>query len=378
MIELLIISLSSIKSDPRVLRQISLFQDSCNVTVVGYSDFENEKIDFIQLQRPVRKKGFFRLVSQLKTLILVLFRRYERYYWSTLDNKAHLELIRESRRFDLILANDFDCAPLALTLESKRYVLDAHEYTPNENYSSIASHIFSGYKNWLCEFHISKFDKIFTVSDGISQRYALRYKAPKPDLLFNTPSYELLLPSKVSDQNIRLVHHGIAVKGRGIENIVHLMALLPPNFSLTFFLVPADQSFYSELVSLSKENGRISFRSPVPTVEIAKTINEFDIGIFLAPPLSVNHLNTLPNKFFEFVQARLMVAVSPAPEMEKIINEHDFGIVFDSFNLDVIANRLISITTEEIAYFKSRSDIAARELCWEKQNKELKNYVLKI
>ena len=44
-------------------------------------------------------------------------------------------------------------------------------------------------------------------------------------------------------------------------------------------------------------------------------MNACDVGVFCMPPINVNARYALPNKFFDFVQARLAVAVGPAEEM---------------------------------------------------------------
>jgi hypothetical protein len=374
--KILIIALSPVFSDPRVLRQISLLEEISDLTVAGFSDYSNSKIKFIKLPETVRAKGLKRFLNRLKTLFTLAFRMHSKYYWFTLQNKRILDNLTFESPFDFVIANDFDSAPIALAIQAKKYILDAHEFTPDENYFSIMKVLFSGYKNWLCENHIEAFDKVFTVSEGISEKYAREYNVPAPEILMNTPLYEPISPSLTSEESFRLVHHGVAVKGRGIEHIVELMDLLPSNFSLTFFLVPTDQKFYDYLVEISLHNPAIDFKAPVPTIEISRTINQYDIGVFLAPHLSTNHMNTLPNKFFEFIQARLMLAITPSLEMEKLVKKFDLGVVFDSFDLEEIAFRLSSLSHLDVMRFKFNADIAAKDLNWEQQNFPLLNYVL--
>ena len=374
--EMLILSLSNIESDPRVLRQISSFEKTTKLTVAGYSSYHNERVNFIQLNRPVRKTGFNRSVSQIKTLGSLIFRRFGSYYWITLGNQNHLRKLDQQKRYDIIVANDFDCAPLALALNSKTHILDAHEYTPDENYLSLSKLVFSGYKDWLCRSFISRFSRVFTVSDGIAERYSKEYGVPKPELLLNAPQFEYLAPSLTTSNEIRLVHHGIAVKGRGIENIVILMEKLPENFSLYFHLIALDPDFYAELVSLAAADPRIRFEVPVPTGNISQSINKYDIGIFLAPPLSVNHEFTLPNKFFEFIQGRLMVAITPSKEMELLVRRYNLGVIFNSFDIDEIALQLKSLSIQDIMQYKNNSNLAAHQLNWENQNRALMGYVL--
>ena len=54
--------------------------------------------------------------------------------------------------------------------------------------------------------------------------------------------------------------------------------------------------------------------------EIVDTIAEYDIGLFILSPINFNYYHALPNKLFEFIQARLAIAVSPSPEMARIVH----------------------------------------------------------
>jgi len=78
----------------------------------------------------------------------------------------------------------------------------------------------------------------------------------------------------------------------------------------------------------------------------------------------------LPNKFFEFIQARLAVAIGPSPEMARIVREHDLGIVSGDFSPKTFARSLSSLDGEKINYYKLRSHRIARRMSAER-NKEI-------
>ena len=99
--------------------------------------------------------------------------------------------------------------------------------------------------------------------------------------------------------------------------------------------------------------------------EIVPFINQYDIGLFLCPPISFNLKYTLPNKFFEFIQARLAVAIGPSIEMEKIVTEYDCGVVSRDFEPRSLAEEISRLTVDKITYYKLQSHRAAGELCSE-------------
>ena len=101
------------------------------------------------------------------------------------------------------------------------------------------------------------------------------------------------------------------------------------------------------------------------------TLNSYDIGFYYLEPKGFNVTYSLPNKFFEFIQARLAVVVGPSPNMVEIVREFDCGFISEEFTVDSMIETLQSLTPEVIDRMKRNSDRAARELCYEKEGKKL-------
>ena len=99
--------------------------------------------------------------------------------------------------------------------------------------------------------------------------------------------------------------------------------------------------------------------------EICRRLNQYDVGIYLLPPVNFNHEHALPNKFFEFIQARLAVAIGPSPEMARIVNEYSLGVIAASFEPKALAAALDQLTDESIRAYKLAAGRAARELNYE-------------
>ena len=67
----------------------------------------------------------------------------------------------------------------------------------------------------------------------------------------------------------------------------------------TFSVAPAAATF---TIECDGANSVAPKASEVAT--IVRTINQFDLGVYLLPPVNFNSAHALPNKFFEFIQAR--------------------------------------------------------------------------
>jgi hypothetical protein len=85
-------------------------------------------------------------------------------------------------------------------------------------------------------------------------------------------------------------------------------------------------------------------------------------------PTTFNLLNCLPNKFFEFVQARLAIAIGPSPDMAELVHHYGLGVVASEFSITGMVDTLKSFTAEQINKAKRASDVAARELCYERES----------
>jgi hypothetical protein len=218
-----------------------------------------------------------------------------------------------------------------------------------------------------------------TVSTGIVNRYQKDFKGLQVSLIRNTPMKLELDFQKHLSKQIDIIHHGAAVEGRGIRQLIDLVPLLSENFSLNLMLVETDTNFLSQIKRQAKPYGeRIRFLSPVPTLNIVKEISRFDLGIHLIPPLSVNNEFSLPNKFFEFIQAHLGVIIGPTMEMAQIVEAHSLGIVSPSFNLSEVAREINKLDRTQIEELRQNSKKAAEIFCWEEESKVLISQVAKL
>jgi hypothetical protein len=131
----------------------------------------------------------------------------------------------------------------------------------------------------------------------------------------------------------------------------------PGGMTLDLVLAPGDPSYIVELdARAAAAGGAVRVLPPVPFDEIVPVLTGYDVGIFVCPPTTFNLLHALPNKLFEFVQARLGIVVGPSPEMARIVREHGLGVVADGFTVEDTARALSELRPERVASFKAASD----------------------
>src|SRR5262249_15869069 len=152
-----------------------------------------------------------------------------------------------------------------------------------------------------------------TVCQSIADEYRLNYGVA-PIVITNAPPYHDLVPRPAADGRIRIVHHGVTISSRRIELMIEAMDFLNKRFELDLMLIPNATSYVRDLERAAAARPRVRIVPPVPMTELPRHLNQYDIGLFLLPPTNFNYQYALPNKFFEFVQGRLAVAVGPSPE----------------------------------------------------------------
>lgn len=369
----LIISFSVIHSDPRVMRQVRLLEQLYKVTVAGFGPAPEANIEFIMLDRP--PAGLLQKGVWAAKLLLGAFQSY---YWN-LSQVLHVQRLLSGRSFDLVLANDISALPVALELAGPAPVMiDAHEYSPREfEDRRLWNAMFGRYYDRMCKRYLPRAAAMTTVCQGIADEYSKNYGVTCK-VIHNAPLNQLLRPSVVAEDKIRLIHHGAAIRSRHLGVMIEMMKHLDARFTLDFMLVEADAAYMAELRAAAQMDPRIRFIEPVAMQDICQRLNEFDVGVYLLPPVNFNHEHALPNKFFEFIQARLVVAIGPSPEMATLLRQYGCGVVAESFEPQALAAVLQELDAHAITGFKQASDQAAADLNYERGGRFLLSEVERL
>ncbi len=368
---LLILSYSDTSRDPRVLKQVNALKDMYQVTLAGFKDPQISGLGFICLGNAIPPRNILRKAKKLMHLIL---RRFKSFHLIEYGDDFSVFSNNFQNDFDFIIANDFSSLPLAISLKSPRskLYLDAHEYIFDEFNNKFHKIIYSGYRNWLWDKHIEFVDCMTAVGDAIRDLYRMHSKCPEISVIKNVPPFLDITASSLEDGVINLVHHGSAIRGRGLTELVKFMDYLDERYILNLVLVPTDLKYLNKLKAEAAIDGRrVVFHAPVEVSQISEFISKFDLGIYLIPTQSLNNTFALPNKFFEFIQGRLGLIVGPAPEMARIVSNEGIGIVTSGYNFVDNAALLNNLSPLEILSFKENSEKVALQYSWNCEAKKL-------
>ncbi len=275
---------------------------------------------------------------------------------------------------DLLVANDLDTLPgcwLAAVIRRKPLVYDSHEYfteLPELLHRPLTRSVWLQIERWI----FPRLRHVYTVSGSIAAAYEARYGV-KVQVIRNLPL--AANPSAaVFSREKNLLYQGSLNVGRGLELMVETLVELPD-----YQLIIAGRGVMEEPLHRLAQTLQVAdrviftgFLSPEALRQLTPTAR---IGLSLEEDLGENYRYALPNKLFDYVQARVPVIVSDLPEMKALCTEFQLGLVLDASQrtakgLAALVRKL-DADAESYQCYVDHCAEAARSLTWEQEEKPL-------
>jgi len=189
------------------------------------------------------------------------------------------------------------------------------------------------------------------------------------------------LTSQFHAEGTILMRHGMIGTGCGIEKLLEVVKCMQGVNAV--ILGYGAEPYISSLKKLAEEFGiteRVLFHPAVPITELWKYAGAADVGMSIAPAVSMSYYYALPNKLFENIQSETPVIVSNIPEMKKIVKQYGIGLLCDPKNTAEICACVEKMRTDKAFYEQCKKNtLAAKEdLCWENEKEVLKSAYKRI
>jgi len=281
---------------------------------------------------------------------------------------------------DILLSNDLDTLMAnycVSKLRRKYLVYDSHEYyteTPELVNRKAVQNIWKRIEQWI----FPKLKHVYTVNESIADLFRDKYKV-KVDVIRNMPfkkeyiitksRAELGLPA---EKNIILLQGaGINIQ-RGTEEMVEAMKYID---GAVFVIIGGGDvlDLLKQQVKAMKLEDKVMFIPKMPFGELYQYTVHADIAVTLDKDTNINYRYSLPNKIFDYVQARVPVLSSNLVEIRKVIEEYQIGKVICTHDPEEIARAVDSMLKDKAQYevWKENLSFAAEELCWESEEEIL-------
>lgn len=359
----LVLTFTEFAREPRALKQVNYLKEKYDVTTAGFGSQPFADVPHVELTDATPTRGG--MLGGLAYRALLLLRWYRPVAsLSALDRHAG-ELLGDVQ-WDVVIAHDLKALDAALGLRTTRgVVVDLHEYAPRQDEQDRLWRLVTApYLRWMCRTVVPRTAAVVTVGEGIAKEYEREFGFTSTVVTNATPYFELE-PGRVS-RPIRLVHSGSSARQRRLDLLIRAVVESSADVVLDLYLVGNDEEL-AELRNLAGDDPRVRFPEAVPYSRLIPTLNRYDVGIHLLPPINFNHEWALPNKLFDYVQARLGLIIGPSPEMARVAREHNFGVILDDFSADSLRREIEALTPERVWALKSASHASARTLASESQ-----------
>lgn len=374
---------SDYTKQPRVIRTLEALHTNYQITIAGYSANIQTDIPYYQLTDQKQKVFWHFNKPFFIRLPISLFHRIVLNKWYSYSKQLESTYWTESRRKDakflkkkspqLVIVHGIELLPFGSYVAGKTIplVFNAHEYYPLEFEQDRVWLKTIGKRNrFLLSTYLPKVNSLFTVSEGIRKKYKSEFGKDSV-VITNAAPFQELVPGLPDASKIKLVHHGIANREREIEKMAELIHFLPTNYEIHFVLTPGDKGYLEEIKEQFGSNARIKFHEPVPISELCAFLNQFDIGYYILPPVNFNTKHALPNKFFEFIQARLCLVFAPLVEIKPLIEKYELGVVSADFSTEEISKSILSLSLQDIYRCKQNAHKYAKEFSSEKNTEKI-------
>lgn len=361
---ILVLSYTPFARSPRPLKQVQYLRAANDVTTAGFGPSGVEGVPHVEIPDSAPQR--WGRLGRLLYLGLLALRLYP--FITVLSARdLSTERLLAGEEWDIVITHDLWALEGALRLAPKRgVVLDLHEYAPRENeHSFVWRHTMAPYLVWLLRTRVPDVAAVVTVGAGIAEEYR-RHFGFESTVVTNATPYQALRTGPVGAP-IRMVHSGLAAPERRLDLMIEGVRSASADATLDLYLVDGGNGELERLRELAGDDSRIAFREPVPYRDLVAALNEYDVGVGILPPTTFNLLWSLPNKFFDYIQARLGVIVGPSPEMAAYVDRFALGEVLPDFEARSFARAIERLTPERVRSWKRSSADHAHELSSESQ-----------
>ncbi len=307
--------------------------------------------------------------------ILMLFSKGPLFY--AFYNLRLFILLLLKRKPDLLVSYDLDTLlPNFLVSRIRKIPLlyDSHEYfteVPELVHRPQVKKVWE----WLEGMIVPRLKHAITVSESVSrvfnEKYGIEFVTIR-NVPFKREYAKRTEDVKQVGQNYRIIYQGSVNLARGVDLMIRSIGYLE-NVTLD---VVGDGDLIEDMKLLVEELGienKVTFKGKIPPNELVWLTGNYDLGLSLEEDFGLNYRFALPNKLFDYIQARIPVLCSDLPEMAALVKEYDIGEVCKVREPGSLSRQILKMLGDETlrTQWRKNLDKAANELCWENEEKKL-------
>ncbi len=274
---------------------------------------------------------------------------------------------------DIIVSNDLDtllACRLAGKIRKKVLVFDSHEL-----FTEVPELVDRPFirKVWHLKERLLlpgiKFG--YTVSKPIQNYFRNNYNKDF-GLIRNVGMFRHDKEYKPVENEVVVIYQGAVNKGRGLELMLEALRHLK---GVRLWIIGGGdvlEELKKMAVTLDVSE-KVTFTGRVNLEQLWQYTSQAHIGISLEEDLGLNYRYALPNKIFDYVQARIPVVVSSLPEMKALVEQYGIGEVLEERTPEKLAEKIqyLAINSGKQDQLRQNIELAARDLCWQREEEKV-------
>lgn len=280
------------------------------------------------------------------------------------------------KKVDILVANDLDTLPanyVVSVIRRKKLVFDSHELfteVPELEGRKVAKKFWTILESLL----LPRVRYSYTVCQSIADLYNVKYKigmgvVRNLPVKWNDLDIEQPYPGLLQTEFV--LYQGSVNQGRGLEVLVDSFEFI----NGIKCVIAGDGDIVQTLkqrIEKKNLNDKIVLLGKIPFEDLKRITPYAKLGISIEENTGLSYYYALPNKLFDYIQARIPVLASDFPEIRNIMEIYNVGELLLSHNPRELANQIEKMVEKsKNSLWKTSLEKASIELCWEKEEKKL-------
>ncbi len=281
----------------------------------------------------------------------------------------------------VFVAHDLPMLPVANHASrcfGSRLVYDSHELYCEQEFSN---RLRARWKKIEAN-HIRSCDAVLTVNPSIAFELEQRYSLEGVHVIYNaersvrryqrTPFFQKAFHLE-ADQKILLFQGGLSAD-RNLETLIEAMAYVRLPF--VHLVIMGDGSLKTSLSRKIRRFGvtdRVHLHPAVPQKDLLPATAAADAGVIPYQATCLNNYYCTPNKLFEFIAAGIPILASDLPEIRRIIETHNLGLLADLSTAKKTAQSIEHFFGDARRFktWQEQVEKARTVICWEREAEKL-------
>lgn len=282
------------------------------------------------------------------------------------SNRLKIESILDSLSTqDLLIVEDITLLPFARDYKLKtgaKILIDLREFYPLEyendpQWLQGLGRLFA----YLCEVYLPCVDVALSVSEGLCEAYREKYGV-KCELFYSLPPYFDFMPKPTDESEIKILYHGFISPDRSSMELLSLARALQGSPYRIYAMVLSNQKGFLESFAFHADSiPTLELVCPVGLEEIIPVSRAYDIGLIPFKPNTFNLAHCMPNKLFEYIQARLAIVATPLQDLGRFVKGNACGKLSHGFESEDLARTLLELQKDEVRFYKSQAHKIAQD-----------------